>query len=326
MSPFKSIRGRALGKMLEGFKSSDIGKGFGSGGSGGPITATGGSLLDDGDHWINVFTTVGQSSYVLTCPPNGVDVDILMVGGGGAGGGNLNGPPNYGGGGGGAGGMIQISNYTLQAGAHPISVGAGGGSESNGSPTFIVTDRDTITAYGGGRGAAFPGVAAKSGGSGGGATPYEGTSNWGEGNKQTGSRPGTPIAPIPDVPGTPQGNNGSASGAPIGGGGGGAGQAGQGTAGGGNGLANDWIPPSYGTPGPTPGRWFAGGGGGGNYGNSNLIPGGVGGGGNGGNCSGGSSGAVNTGGGGGGSGCTSPGRDGEPGGSGILAIKVQKIV
>ena len=32
MSPFKSIKGRALGKMLEGFKSSDIGKGFGSGG------------------------------------------------------------------------------------------------------------------------------------------------------------------------------------------------------------------------------------------------------------------------------------------------------
>ena len=35
MSPFKSIKGRALGKMLEGFKSSDIGKGFGSGGGGG---------------------------------------------------------------------------------------------------------------------------------------------------------------------------------------------------------------------------------------------------------------------------------------------------
>ena len=36
MSPFKSINGRSLGKLLEGYKSSDIGKGFGSGdGSGG---------------------------------------------------------------------------------------------------------------------------------------------------------------------------------------------------------------------------------------------------------------------------------------------------
>ena len=35
MSPFKSIKGRALGKLLEGYKSSDIGKGFGSGSAGG---------------------------------------------------------------------------------------------------------------------------------------------------------------------------------------------------------------------------------------------------------------------------------------------------
>ena len=32
MSPFKSSKGRTLGKLLEGYKSSDIGKGFGSGG------------------------------------------------------------------------------------------------------------------------------------------------------------------------------------------------------------------------------------------------------------------------------------------------------
>jgi hypothetical protein len=35
MSPFKSIKGRSLGKLLEGYKSSDIGKGFGSGDDGG---------------------------------------------------------------------------------------------------------------------------------------------------------------------------------------------------------------------------------------------------------------------------------------------------
>ena len=78
MAPFKSSAGRSLGKLIEGFKSSTIGQGFGSG-DGSAVTATGGSLIDDGDHWINIFTTVGQSSYVLTCPPNGVDVDILMA-------------------------------------------------------------------------------------------------------------------------------------------------------------------------------------------------------------------------------------------------------
>lgn len=41
MSPFKSSAGRALGKMLEGYKSSDIGKGFGSGDGGSGITEDG---------------------------------------------------------------------------------------------------------------------------------------------------------------------------------------------------------------------------------------------------------------------------------------------
>jgi len=34
MSPFKSIKGRALGKLLEGYQTSTLGQGFGSGGSG----------------------------------------------------------------------------------------------------------------------------------------------------------------------------------------------------------------------------------------------------------------------------------------------------
>ena len=42
MSPFRSIKGRALGKLLEGYKSSDIGKGFGAGSGGG-----GGASISD---------------------------------------------------------------------------------------------------------------------------------------------------------------------------------------------------------------------------------------------------------------------------------------
>ena len=45
MSPFKSIAGRALGKLLEGYRSSDIGKGFGSSDGGNAITAVGGSIV-----------------------------------------------------------------------------------------------------------------------------------------------------------------------------------------------------------------------------------------------------------------------------------------
>ena len=47
MSPFKSIKGRALGKLLEGYKSSDIGKGFGAGSSGPGEKATGGTKIED---------------------------------------------------------------------------------------------------------------------------------------------------------------------------------------------------------------------------------------------------------------------------------------
>ena len=53
MSPFKSIKGRALGKLLEGYKSSDIGKGFGSGGGGGGSGEDGTAL--------NPFTSISNA-------------------------------------------------------------------------------------------------------------------------------------------------------------------------------------------------------------------------------------------------------------------------
>ena len=69
MSPFKSITGRALGKLLEGYKSSDIGKGFGSGGGGGSSTITSIANLSSQASWINFpnggnySTTFSDSNY-----------------------------------------------------------------------------------------------------------------------------------------------------------------------------------------------------------------------------------------------------------------------
>ena len=69
MSPFKSIKGRALGKLLEGYKSSDIGKGFGSGGGGGSSTITSIANLSSQASWINFpnggnySTTFSDSNY-----------------------------------------------------------------------------------------------------------------------------------------------------------------------------------------------------------------------------------------------------------------------
>ena len=165
-----------------------------------------------------------------------------------------------------------------------------------GSPSYISgPDITTITSNGGGGGGAYPGVAGGEGGSGGGGSGP--ASAGGSGN-------------LPD-PSPNQGYPGGAAGAVYaGGGGGGAGAAGENgaspaTAGaGGIGKAFSWIPPSYGTDGPTPGRWFAGGGGG--YGAPDPVSaGGAGGGGNGGATT--SADAVaNTGGGGGGQGNQSP--------------------
>ena len=43
MSPFKSVKGRALGKLLEGYQTSTLGQGFGSGDGGG---GGGGGITD----------------------------------------------------------------------------------------------------------------------------------------------------------------------------------------------------------------------------------------------------------------------------------------
>ena len=102
MSPFKSIAGRALGKLIEGYRSSDIGKGFGSGGSG----SGGGAVAEP-------FTS-----------------KMVLVGGGG--GGSL----AQGEGAGGAGG-VSFFEYSIVLGtSYPVRVGNGGiGGNYPGTPT-----------------------------------------------------------------------------------------------------------------------------------------------------------------------------------------------
>jgi len=274
------------------------------------VEATGGTEIIDGNAKLHVFTSPGN--FVVTGAVADASVEYLVVAGGGGGGHN-------GGGGGGAGGFRTGTNFPVTTGTFPITVGGGGsggtagvqGGQGN-SSTF-----SSITSTGGGGGGsrdgtlpATIGVPGGSGGGGGGAnTPPP--SPGGTGN--------TP--PVSPPQGNPGGGNSGSAGTVIGGGGGGRGAAGANAvlpnAGpGGIGSPITWVPASYGTPGPAPGRYFSGGGGGGkiNDPTTNVGTGGAGGGG-GGSAQGivGGAGGTNTGGGGGGNVGT--------GGSGIVIIR-----
>ena len=177
MSPFKSIKGRALGKLLEGYKSSDIGKGFGSGGGGGdddgvsgPYIATGGNvsaLRDSSGFAYHTFTSPG--TFIMTGGVEDAEIFLVGPGGGGAGG-------NGGSGGGGAGGIVHLSGHTMKPGVYSIDVpsgGAGGAStndngENGGDATIQGPDNFYLTAKGGGGGSGW-GKSPNPGGCGGGA-------------------------------------------------------------------------------------------------------------------------------------------------------------
>jgi hypothetical protein len=284
------------------------------------ISATGGTVLTVGDYKTHVFT--GDADFVVSVIGNPVGgpsvVDYLVVAGGGDG--------TVGGGGGGGlrssnsaprSGLPAVSpldsatGITVTTTTYPVTVGASNGNPSNFS---------TITSAGGGSGPHYVSnpLNGGNGGSGGGAGGAGGS----RGSGGSGNTP--PVSP-------PQGNNGgNASGpnspTPIhGGAGGGAtsagGPGGTGTGGTGAPVATDFFgptSPSYGTSGPSAGRWFAGGGGSGTSTNAHTN-GGAGGGGHGGgsNSTGGFfAGTINTGGGGGGSSV-----QGGPGGSGFVAIR-----
>ena len=125
MSPFRSSKGRSLGKLIEGFKSSTIGQGFGSGGAGGgDLTVTGGTLnptgLIDGNYTYFAFTEPGALTAVGTGQKS---FDILVVAGGGQGG---HSPPGNGSGGGGGGGIAYYPDVFLGTAIYPVTVGGGG--------------------------------------------------------------------------------------------------------------------------------------------------------------------------------------------------------
>ena len=289
------------------------------------IVATGGTILTCGDFKTHVFTGPGTFTVCSVGNPSGsTTVEYLVVAGGGGGG--------YGrGGGGGAGGYRQNYPSPISAGlpvtatAYPITVGGGGPASPigvSGNNSVFSTITSTGGGNGGGEAAYQPSTSGGSGGSGGGAAS--------PGTSGTGNTP--PTSP-------PQGNSGGSvdNGNNLGKGGGGASTIGGSPTipapaqtlpaygGVGSPIATAFFgptSPSYGTPGPAPGRYFAGGGGGsgncGEFGNGGSGGGGPGTGPPG---STGIAGTTNTGGGGGGgAGTASRGRGGS-GGSGIVVIR-----
>ena len=264
------------------------------------VTATGGTITCCGDYKIHTFT--GPGTFCVSCAGNPIGsntVESLVVGAGGGGGSNT-------GGGGGSGKVTQTPSSPVTATAYTITIGAGGAADP--IPITPAPSRN-------GSASSFGPIVSATFGNGGGSEPA---------NNAPGGASGQPFA------GGCRGNMPAGPGS--GGGGGGAGAAGSpgnpfpgvgGSGGIGLSIPVSLSPPSYGTPGPAPGRYFGGGGGGGNYGShpSGGI-GGSGGGGNGGNGPSGSSsvaGTVNTGGGGGGGSCANGLSKG--GGSGIVIIR-----
>jgi len=294
------------------------------------VAATGGTILTCGDFKTHVFT--GPGTFTVSSAGNASgsnSVEYLVVAGGGGSAGCRSG-------GGGAGGFRQnfpspaVAGLPVTAQAYPITVGSGGAGSpdctapgTNGNNSIF----STITSTGGGR-SNLTYSAGSPGGSGGGGSFR---------NAQVGGTGNTP--PVSPPQGNPGGVSvpGDTSGWGGGGGGGGASATGgsataciAGSGGIGSPIATTVFgptAPSYGTPGPAPGRYFAGGGGGGV-----TIPGGqgyqpivVGPGGAGGGAAGqsiqsaaGIAATPNTGGGGGGA---SNSGSGGSGGSGIVVIR-----
>ena len=294
-----------------GFGGGATGLGFAGGSPTVTVTSNvGGTPFTPGDGYeYLIFPAPGS----FTISGEG-DIEYFVLAGGG-GGGNT----TYSGGGG-AGGF-RVGTIPVTPGLHPLTVGNGGPLGTNGQPSYIGPSGAKIIESSGGGGASNPGgsggghdyttptATPRASGNSGGYTPVEGyPGGLGYTGSCMGGGGGAGGAGADATPNPPYGNGGP----------GGIGRA-----------VPGWnIPLSYGTSGPTPGRWFGGGGGAGNINVSTSVAGngGIGGGGNGG---GGASsatprasvaGQANTGGGGGGG---SNGVAAKPGGSGIIMIRYQ---
>lgn len=288
----KSQNNRSDGHLLEYFRNTFV-RGGGGTNAPPPPTATGGTIVYNMDIQKNVHIFTSSQTFIPLYPsPFTADYFVVAGGGGGSSGA------------GGAGGLRR-GTFTATSGlSYTVTIGAGApGGRVSGSVSSIVTGPTIVvqSSGGGGGGIGVPGtpstappdINALPGGSGGGGgfrnPPLDNAGAGGSGNAGG-------YTPVEGFPGSPGGGSPPAWG---GGGGGAGGAASPGSSGspgaGGVGISTNIAPPSYGTPGPTPGRWFGGGGGNG---------GGFGGGGPG-------TGDTNTGGG---------GAPGSAGGSGIVLI------
>ena len=285
MAPFKSSLARSVGKLLGVFKEADLSLRGATQSSryivpppGGPFSVSGGNANSTaGGFKYFYFTSNGSLSVTNDGIAGPLPVSFMLIGGGGS-------ASSTGGGGGGAGAFIQKINYDLGSvspgslGSWPVTIGAGGqtqGANPGASSVFVITaSPETFTAVGGG------GVPAN--GASGGGSHRSGATAGSSTISQTIIGGNTPPAGIGHDAGTGSGPQNPAGGG-TGGGGGGAGavgQVGSGTKAGDGGIglpafdgdAN--VSSSYGTAGPSAGRWFAGGGAGGAH---YSVPGGTGG-------------------------------------------------
>jgi hypothetical protein len=300
------------------------------------ITATGGSKstavsTPDGNIWTyHFFASTGPQPFNVTAVNGPGQIEYILIAGGGSGGYSQNGANRNGGGGGGAGGLITNfaghpyaprSPGTLAVTVQDYSLNIGAGAPNEYDPPNAGGDTTgfSLTANGGGDGGQNEGQNANPGGSGGGGGAIANTSS------STG-------ASVPASDPSRQGNPGGDGAPSAGGGGGGGGTGASGTPGssGTNGgigvvfVGNYLVPDSYGTTGPTPGRWFCGGGSGGSNGPP-VGPAGAGGGGSGSTTDvTGSQGTDYTGGGGGGAGGGPLNTSGGRGGHGIIILRYQE--
>ena len=216
---------------------------------------------------------VFNSTSSFTISEGGRYLHYTVIGGGGGG---YTGSVPRSSGGGGAGGF-RSGTFFADVGTYQCVVGSGApnatGIKPNGSlSSFGSNTLNRIISAGGGNGGVAPPAAvaeASPGGSGGGGATAFGSSVAYLKLGGLGNDP--PVSPS-------QGNNGgdgtSTDGAAGGGGAGGNGGDGTPNKGGPGGVGrlyqySDQIPSDWGTPGPTPGKWFAGGGGGASDGPSN---------------------------------------------------------
>jgi len=304
------------------------GFGFGggaAGGSSGPglTAATGGTVVTPGNGYVYHFFTSDTPSPTRKLVNNiSRNVNYLIIGGGGAGGNGPNSGDYQAAGGGGAGAFLTGTSPNLSAAEYPVSIGAGGAAGSGSFPANAGaqgndgsdTTWNSLTAPGGGSGGGGTNRSSPDGRSGNNGGSSGGNGGYGPAGQNKVTAEGAQYPGSGDSFASPSdgwGGKGHGSYGSCGGGGGGASNASsrQPPAGeapapeapvspytrisGQDGFAafngDTGIPPSYGTPGPGPGRYFAAGGGGGHdQTGPGIIPGndggvgGFGGGGNGG--------------------------------------------